>query len=197
MRINDIRDTATAVLATTVFLLAGAPTAAAQQPTRVSDLSRADRDRVMLENRSRVMDADRLYREAVAHQDRGEWRKAAARYERSARLRGDGDMKTPKLYRKAADAYFLAGKQGRAVTNFERAARSALDFGDVTLAADSYLKAALLSQERGDDIRANENGWKAQRLSGSTALSDEVRRAIRQHLKVGETAVALGGGIPR
>lgn len=197
MRIYDIRHTATAVLAATVLLLAGAPTAAAQQPTRVSDLSRADRDRVMLENRSRVMDADRLYREAVAHQDRGEWRKAAARYERSARLRGGGDMKTPKLYRKAADAYFLAGKQGRAVTNFERAARSALDFGDVTLAADSYLKAALLSQERGDDIRANENGWKAQRLSGSTALSDEVRRAIRQHLKVGETAVALGGGIPR
>lgn len=193
MRINDIRHTATAVLAATVLLLAGAPTAAAQQPTRVSDLSRADRHHVMLENQSRLVDADRLYREAMAHQERGEWKKAAARYERSARLRGAGDMKTPKLYRKAADAYFLAGKQGRAVTNFERAARSALDFGDVTLAADSYLKAALLSHERGDEIRANDNGWKAQRLSGSTALSEEVRRTIRQHLKVGETAVALGG----
>lgn len=197
MRISKTSHSATAALAAAVLLLAGAPMAVAQQTTPVSELSPAERDRMMLESQSRVMDADRLYQEAKAHQERGEWKKAAARYERSARLRGDGDMKTAKLYWKAADAYFLAGKPGRSVTNFERAAASAMEFGDITLAADSYLKAALISQERGDQIRANDNGWKAHRLSGSTALSAEVRRAIRQHLVVGETIVALGGGILR
>ena len=123
-------------------------------------------------------------------------------FERMVSIVGQEDAETLReltleLYRKAADAYFLAGKPGRAVANFERAAGSAMGFGDITLAAESYLNAALLSFERGDQIRANENGWKAHRLSGSTALSEEVRQAIRQHLIVGETAVALGTGILR
>lgn len=147
----------------------------------------------MLENQSRVTDSDRLYREGKTFVERNEWKKAASRFERAAELRGDGDMKTGKLYRKAADAYFFAGKHGRAVRNFERAAAIGTGFGDIDLAAESYLRAALLSHEAGDFLRANDNGWKAQRLSGSAALSPRVRTAIRKHLIVGDDDVALEG----
>lgn len=177
----------------TVLFLAGAPTAAGQQAVPISELPRVEQDRIMLENQSRLMDSDRLYREGKTYLEQGEWKKAASRFEQAAERRGDGEMKTAKLYRRAADAYFLADKHGRAVTNFERAARSAMGFGDIDLAADSYLKAALVSHERGDGVRANENGWRAQRLSGSAALSDDIRASIREHLIVGDAAVALGG----
>lgn len=192
MRIPRTDSLATAGLAA-ALLLVGAPTAAAQQVVPISELPRVEQDRIMLENQSRVMDSDRLYQEGKSHYEQSEWKKAASSFERAAQRRGDGDMKTAKLYRKAAEAYFLAGKDGRAVANFERAAASAMAFGDIDLAAGSYLRAALVSQESGDVLRANDNGWKAQRLSGSAALSEEIRTAIRRHLIVGEAEVALGG----
>ena len=192
MRIRSTHSLVPAGLAA-ALLLAGAATASAQQVVPLSELPRFEQDRVMLENQSRLMDSDRLYREGKTYVEGGEWKKAASRFERAARLRGDGDMKTATLYRKAADAYFLAGKQRRAVSNFERAASYAMGFGDIDLAADSYLKAALLSHQSGQVLRANENGWKAHRLSGSSALSSRIRTAIRQHLTVGDGQVALGG----
>ena len=193
MRIRSPHSLVPAGLAA-ALLLAVAPAASAQQQVvPLSDLPRVEQDRIMMENQSRVMDSDRLYQEGKAYVEKGEWKKAASRFEQAAERRGDGDMKTAKLYRKAADAYYFAGKSGRAVSNFERAASSAMGFGDIDMAAESYLRAALVSHEAGDAVRANDNGWKAQRLSGSTALSPTIRTAIRQHLIVGDAAVALGG----
>lgn len=192
MRIRSPHSLVPAGLAA-ALLLAVAPAASAQQVVPLSELPRVEQDRIMLENQSRVMDSDRLYREGKAHVEKGEWKKAASRFEQAAERRGDGDMKTAKLYRKAGDAYYFAGKNGRAVSNFERAAASAMGFGDIDLAAESYLRAALVSHEAGDAVRANDNGWKAERLSGSTALSPRIRTVIRQHLIVGDAAVALGG----
>lgn len=192
MRIRSPHSLVPAGLAA-ALLLAAAPAASAQQVVPLSELPRVEQDRIMLENQSRVMDSDRLYREGKAHVEKGEWKKAASRFEQAAERRGDGDMKTAKLYRKAGDAYYFAGKNGRAVSNLERAAASAMGFGDIDLAAESYLRAALVSHEAGDAVRANDNGWKAERLSGSTALSPRIRTVIRQHLIVGDAAVALGG----
>ena len=193
MRIRHTHSLVPAGLAA-ALLFAGAPAASAQQQVvPLSELPRFEQDRIMLENQSRVMDSDRLYREGKAYLEQGNWKKAASRFERAAQRRGDGDMKTAQLYRKAAEAYYFSGKHGRAVRNFERAATSAMGFGDIDLAAESYLRAALVSQESGDALRANDNGWKAQRLSGSTALSPRIRAAIRQHLIVGDAVVALAG----
>lgn len=192
MRSSHTRSLAPAALAA-ALILAGAPAVVAQQAVPISELPRLERDRIMPEHQSRVTESDRLYREGKSYLQQGRWKKAASRFERAAEQRGDGDVKTAKLYRKAADAYFLAGKHGRAVANFEHAARSAMGFGDIDLAADSYLKAALLSYESGDAVRANENGWKAHRLSASAVLSEKIRTAIRQHLAVGDAAVAMGG----
>ena len=193
MRIRPTHSLVPAGLAA-ALLLAVAPAASAQQQVvPISELPRVEQDRIMLENQSRMMDSDRFYREGKEYVEKGQWKKAASRFEQAAERRGDGDMKTAKLYRKAADAYYFAGKHGRAVTNFERAAASAMGFGDIDMAAESYLRAALVSHEAGDAVRANDNGWKAQRLSGSPALSPKIRTAIRQHRIVGDAAVALGG----
>lgn len=192
MRIRHTHSLVPAGLAA-AFLITSATTLSAQQVVPLSELPRMEQSRIMMENQTRVMESDRLYRKGTTLVERGEWKKAASRFERAAELRGDVDMKTARLYRKAADAYFLAGKHGRAVSNFERAAASSLVFGDIDLAAESYLRAALLSHETGDLLRANDNGWKARRLSGSAALSPRIRTAIQKHVSVGDDRVALGG----
>lgn len=194
MRFSQRSRAAPTAIAAAVLLLVGAPEAAAQQSVPLSELPRVEQDRITLEEQSRMQEAEELYRRGKEHWRQGEWRRAAVHFENAAGLRGEGDMKTARLYRKAGDAFFLAGKEGRAVSNFERAAESALRFGDVDLAAGSYLRAALVAVETGDLVRANQNGWKAQRLSGSPALSPEVRQSIREHLQVGEPTVALGSG---
>lgn len=189
---NRIRTAIPAAAAAAVFL-AGAPAAPGQQAVPVTELPRVEQERIAAEAEARVKDAHRLYAEGKTFVEDGEWKKAALRFEAAAERRGEGDMKTGKLYRKAANAYYFAGKTGRAVENFERAAESAMAFGDVNLAAESYLGAALVAHERDDTIRANENGWKAHRLSGAVGLEDDVREAILTSLIVDtSTEVALG-----
>lgn len=190
--------TAVPTAAAAVVLLVGAPTALAQQAVPVTDLPRVEQEKIAAEAETRVLEANRLYAEGKMFAETGQWKKAAVRFEAAAERRGDGDMKTARLFRRAADAYYLAGKTGRSVENFERAAESGMGFGELNIAAESYLKAALVAHERGDVLRANENGWNAHRLSGAVGLDEDVRQAILSSLIVDTPPeVALGDGSRR
>jgi hypothetical protein len=84
-----------------------------------------------------------------------EWRTKAQLHRRAAALRGD-DPQAAQSWRLAAWAYSAVGDLGNARVMMERAAARAAARGDVELAANSYVDAALIAVEakRNDQVPA-------------------------------------------
>lgn len=192
-----------AVLATAlgamVTLLLAAPAAALAQddgerPVLLSQLSLAERERIVAEAEARATEAAELMEEAREAEAEMEWRRAAGLYRRSGELRTDADVGAPKVYALAGRAFYFGDRPLRASRMWERSGDRALSFGDVAGAARGYLRAALAAQEAGEEMRANRLGWKAHRLSESPALTRAQREMLRMHLKVGNVTMMAGVG---
>lgn len=175
--------------AAAALLLAGTAPAVAQDGERtvvISDLPLMEQTRIAAEIDARNTEASELLEEARAHEEEGEWGRAARRYERSGELRADGDGLAWQVYDMAGRAYYFSDSPGRASRMWEESAERALIFGNVLEAAHGYLRAAVAAQEAGKRVRTVELGWKAYHLSQSPALTRMQREELQAHLSVGE-----------
>lgn len=180
-----VRPSLAAGAAALVLTLLTPADGSAQQTRRVviSDLPIAEQ----LEIRTRAMasdkDADRLLLEAETAHRTGTFLQAADLFEQSARLRTPGDSRGGQGFEKAGNAYFSADEPARASRAWEEAGNRALILGDVFVASQNFMRAAMAAQEAGDRVRTSDLGWKAYYLTESPQLSEEQKRQLRQHIR--------------
>ena len=98
-----------------------------------------------------------------------DWGRASVLLRRAADLRSDVP-EAADHYRRAGIFAFYAGREGRAVDHLTRAAETALAWGDVAAAAQSYLDAAWVSHQAGEGARTLELVERAERLANSPLL---------------------------
>ena len=171
----------------TAGLVRAGPAAAqenAGEKILIRDLPMAEQVRLAKEAEARETESTDLFRQARGAEQTGEWGKAADLYERSAELRAEGDLMGATGYALAGRAYFFDDRPGRASRVWQKAGNRALIVGDVLAAARNFVHAAVAAQEKGDETRAVELGWKAYYLSGSEALTSRERAMIRMHIQV-------------
>src|SRR5688500_9753526 len=90
--------------------------------------------------------ADRLQTEAEAlYSQRGRMRKAATLHVKEAAVRSEADARQVDALVRAAQLYYYAGDALRGRELMEKAARSALQRGDVLRAAHAFLDAAFIA----------------------------------------------------
>lgn len=176
-----------AVLGAAAALVLAATPAPAQDGERtvmLADLPLIEQTRIIEELDARNTESATLLEEARAHEEEGEWEKAARTYERSGELRAEGDGLAWKVFDLAGRAYYFSESPGRASRMWEESAERALAFGHVLEAAHGYLRAAVAAREAGKRVRTMELGWKAYHLSRSPALTPMQREQLRAHLTV-------------
>lgn len=106
------------------------------------------------------------------------WSKAARLYEESALLHPKGELEGYASFVNAGNFHYYAGHKTAARRMYEAAGRLALDNGEVYNAAVCFLNAAFIAQESGDEEKVAENGFKAEKLSRSSALTDDQRATL-------------------
>lgn len=107
-----------------------------------------------------------------------EWSKAAQMYEESALLHPKGELEGYASFVNAGNFHYYAGNETSARRMYEAAGQLALENGEVYNAAVCFLNAALIAQESGDEDKVAENGLKAEKLSRSSALTEEQRTTL-------------------
>ena len=160
MNARDLFKVGGAALA--IFVAPGA--ASAQQtlePVRVTAMSRAEQ----LE-----MEADALPTEV------GQFKRAAKLFEQAAAARPDGDAEKATALRKAAYLRYYSGDTRASGRLMEKAAEQSVVQGDVATAANAFIDAALIANERTEIDRALVLGRRAETLVRSPRL-DETQRA--------------------
>lgn len=181
---------ATWMFVTTVVMagLIPARPAAAQEEAGakilIGDLPIAEQVRLTEEAEARETESTDLFRRARQAEQAGDWGEAGSLYGRAAELRVDGDLMGATGYELSGRAHFFDGRPGRASRAWEEAGNRALILGDVIGAARNFMYAAVAAQEKGQETRAVELGWKAYHLTHSEALTSRERAMIRQHLEV-------------
>ncbi len=120
--------------------------------------------------------ADAVRLEARATQANGLGAAARLR-ERAAELRAPGDPLGVSDLVIAASARFYSGEPTRARELYVRAAERALADGDITVAANSFLLAALVANEQRDPVTLVLKA-RAERLTASPLLTEAQRRHI-------------------
>ena len=107
-----------------------------------------------------------------------EFRKAAGLYERAADARSEQDTERATNLRKAAYLRYYAGDTRTGGRLMERAAQQSAATGDVAIAANAYIDAALIANERAEIERALELASKAELLVTSPLLDDTQRAGL-------------------
>ena len=142
-----------------------APAAASAQqtldPVRVTALSRAEQ----LE-----MEADALPTEVR------EFKKAAKLFEQAAAARAETDVEKATSLRKAAYFRYYSGDTRASGRLMEKAGEQSVAQGDIASAANAFIDAALIANERTEIDRALALGRRAETLVRSPQL-DETQRA--------------------
>jgi hypothetical protein len=135
------------------------------QPVRVTAqaVSRADRLRIDAEVLPTRLD---------------QFAKAARLYEQSAAARAPGDTATGTCLRTAAFLRYYSGDSRAGTALMEKAARNAAAFGDVALAANAYIDAAIIAVDAAQSDRALDLGRRAEQLARSPSLTDAERNAL-------------------
>ncbi len=116
-----------------------------------------------------------------------EWSKAARMYEQSALLHPKGELEGYASFVNAGNFHYFAGNETAARRMFEAAGRLALEHGEVYNAAVCFLNAALIAQESGEEEKEAENALKAQKLSRSSALTDDQRALLLGRIQTVES----------
>ncbi len=121
---------------------------------------------------------------------------AAKLHEQSGRLRAADDPRRAECLREAALLRYYAGDRRGAATLMAQAAESAVERGDVLLAANSFSDAAIMAHETRQPARAWELGVRANVLTSSPMLSEPQRLALRRQIVQldRETRVVTAGG---
>lgn len=137
--------------------------------------------------------ADRLRIEAEALPTKlDQFSKAARLYEQSAAARTSGDTATATCLRTAAFLRYYSGDSRAGSALMEKAARNAIEFGDVAGAANAYIDAAIIAVDAQQGGRALDLGRRAELLAKSPALTDAQRDALSGRMAGWhEVAVAL------
>ena len=147
--------------------ICAAPTiVAAQQPVPLDPV------RVTATSRAEQLEAEAAALPTMTK----ELRKAASLYERAAEARAPQDVARATNLRQAAYHRYYAGDTRAGGQLMERAAQQSAATGDVALAANAYIDAALIANERAETDRALDLGRKAELLVNSPLL-DETQRA--------------------
>jgi len=114
---------------------------------------------------------------------------AAELFERSAAARGPGDTRAVTCLRSAATLRYNSGDKRRGLGLMEKAADRAIRLGDVMIAANSYIDAAVIANELRQGVRARDLGERAALLTKSPLLSETQRSALLDRM-TGWTVVA-------
>jgi hypothetical protein len=179
------RTPALAIVASALLLAPGAAVAQSAptlvQPVRVeAEATRLTRDNAR---------ADTLESWAVRYYNvPREWRRAAQYQERSAALRGD-DPRAAESWRLAAWLYMGAKDPGYARFMMKHAAEHAAANGNVELAANSYIDAAVLAIGAGREGEAPQLVHKARAVLDSPLLPADRRATILERI-VGQVQLA-------
>lgn len=127
--------------------------------------------------------ADSLEERAAAiedtHRDARELLASAELREAAARLRGPTDARSAEDLRLAAYGRHHAGDAASALVLLEAAAARSAELGDVAQAVASYLDAANVARELGQEARMRRNVEKARSLAGSPGLATGDREALK------------------
>jgi hypothetical protein len=128
--------------------------------------------------------ADRARRASELHQQgmeagaAGKWRRAAALHRRASELHADGDPQGSRCLQMAANLFYADGDLAEARRTMEAAGEEALARGDVSAAADAFLKAGLVARDLRDGPGAAALTRRALLLANSPLLTGAERDAI-------------------
>lgn len=117
------------------------------------------------------------------------FKRAADLFEQSARARGPGDARAVTCLRSAAALRYHSGDRTRGLGLMEQAGDRAIRLGDVMIAANAYIDAALIASELRQGARAHDLGQRAALLTKSPLLNETQRSALLDRMS-GWTAVA-------
>ena len=130
--------------------------------------------------------AEQLEAEAQAQlADLDRWDSAADRLRDAARLRPRGDAVAIEDLMLAGKLSFYTGSALRALRDLGHAGERALQEGFVELAARAFADAAWVAREGGQPDAARNFGERAQLLSHSPVIDDDLRRELRQRFAEG------------
>jgi hypothetical protein len=108
--------------------------------------------------------------------------KAADLFRQAAGLRPAGDPTAVKDLIQAGRFSFYSGKRDRALKDFAAAAETALRFGDVLAAAESFLDAAWVAMQVSDGAQALHYAVRARQLAASPQLREDDRARLLSRL---------------
>lgn len=131
-------------------------------------------------------------RAMVAGSDLRTLGKAARLHESSAELRDAMDPQAFECLREAALLRYYSGNRSSAVGLMERAARLAVDRGDVINASRSFSDAAVIAHEMRQGARAWNLGLRAEALTASPLLTEPQRSNLRlRNVRLDRTTTGL------
>ncbi len=133
-----------------------------------------------------IAEAERLEYQAegrLAHMD--QWKEAAKELRTAASLRPEGDPKAIEDLILAGKLSFYRGGAISALRDLRLAGERALQEGFVQLAARAFVDAAWVANEDGRASEAQEFGKRAQLLSHSPMIDDQLKEEIRARLSSG------------
>lgn len=131
---------------------------------------------------SDAVDTEELERRAAeATVEVQDWSKAARLYRQAAEMR-KGEPTAAKHFRKAGLLAYYSGHESDAVRDLTQAGEAALEFGDLTAAARSFLDAAFVAEADGKDRNAFVLAQRAERLAQSPLLAAGDRAALMRRI---------------
>ncbi len=119
-----------------------------------------------------------------------DWSRAASLYRRAAELQGD-DPAAAKNFRMAGVLAYYSGNERESTRDLTRAGETALEWGDVAMAARWFLDAAWVAHRDGNGSRAVELAHRAERLTRSPLLLREERAALLSRIADGPESPAI------
>lgn len=126
----------------------------------------------------RIAKAEQLeHRAAEASQHMESFKEASSLYREAAETLGDHPDAANHRVQAARLAYY-SGDEGRAIQDFRAAGEQALEWGDVLVAAQSFLDAAWIAAEEDRDGEAYELAQRAERLSSSPLIERQERASL-------------------
>jgi len=161
--------------------VAGALLAVAASP--VAALAQQELQPVRVSPSEALVRAEALHAKGTAESEALNRLKHAAKlHQQSAELRAPDDPRRAECLREAALLRYYGGDRRGATGIMARAAESAVERGDVVLAAQSFSDAAIMAHEQKQPARAWELGVRADVLTSSPLLSESQRLALRDRI---------------
>ena len=110
------------------------------------------------------------------------FKEAAELFERSAEARGPGDARAVTCLRSAATLRYNSGNKRKGLGLMEKAGDRAARLGDVVIAANAYIDAAVIASELREGAKARDFSERAALLAKSPLLNDAQRSALLERM---------------